>query len=121
MDFNFNIGVDRGALVAAFAGAVAYLVTQDKMKPARAFGYVIVGGMAAAYIGPAIVEGLAEYYKWNVGEKTRGALIFMTGVSGIWIIHIIVAIMEALKANVGGAVGRWVEKMFGDNKPTGGQ
>lgn len=123
MDFPSIPGLDRGAAVAAFAGAVAYLVTQDKMKPARAFGYVLVGGMAAAYIGPAICEFLSDHYKLVVGEKSRGAVIFMTGVGGIWIIHIITAVLEAFKQRAGSFVEKFLDRIFGNKTPppSGGQ
>lgn len=106
-------GLDRGALVAAFAGAVAYLCTQDKLPAMRALGYVTAGGVAAAYIGPGIVEVLADYWHIVLGERSRYALIFITGVGGIWMLHLIVSILQAFSARAGDFVGKLIERVFG--------
>lgn len=119
-------GMDRGALVAAFAGAVAYLCTQDKMPVLRAVGYVVAGGVAAAYIGPGILEHLSMpkaeggTYGWVIGEKVRYASIFITGVCGIWLLNIIVEVMRVAKEKCGTWMGGLFDRVFG-NKPNGGQ
>lgn len=121
MDFNIP-GLDRGVAVAAFSGAVAYLVVQDKLPPLRALGYVFAGGTAAIYIGPGIVEWLQMHQYIAVlpnNEMPRAgyATIFGTGVGGIWIIHVIVAILQAVKDNSTSLVQGVLNRLF---PPKGG-
>lgn len=122
MEFPQIPGVDRGVLVASFAGAVAYLCTQDKIPPLRALGYVVAGGCAAAFIGPGVVDWLtqAKYIlPGQPGERIGYAIIFVIGVCGIWLLNIIVAICAEIKKRVGGFVGALMDRISG-NKSTGG-
>ena len=126
MDMPQIPGLERGILVAAFSGAVAYLCTQDKMPPVRALAYVIAGGMAAVYFGPAIVDWMT--FKGWIAPPVPGeqmsrigyAVVFGTGVCGIWLLNIIVAIATAVKARAGDFVGKIIDRITGDNKPQGG-
>lgn len=115
--------VDRGVIVASFAGAVAYLCVQDKMPPLRAFGYVVAGGCAAAFIGPGVVDWLTQAHyipDGKPGERMGYAIIFVTGFCGIWLLNIIIAICAAFKERAGSFVGALIDRITG-NKPTGGQ
>lgn len=120
---DFNIpGIDRGMLVAAFAGAVAYLCTKDKMPALRAVAYVVAGTAAAAYLGPGAVEYMASMNPpIKLGERAQYAVVFATGVGGIWILNIIVTLLESVQKRVGGWVSGWLDKAFGaGGPPTGG-
>lgn len=121
MDLNIP-GLDRGVAVAAFSGAVAYLVVQDKLPPLRALGYVFAGGTAAMYLGPGIVEW-AQMHQYIAASTAEGmpkagyAIVFGTGVGGIWIIHVIVAILQAIKDNSTSLVQGVINRLF---PPKGG-
>lgn len=104
-----DLGLDRGTLAAAFAGAVAYLALRDRMPLGRAVVSVVAGTAAAAYLGPGIVEGLNDYYHVALGPKAQAALIFVCGVGGIWLLNFISNAFESGSSAVGG----WVNKMFG--------
>lgn len=125
MDMPQIPGLERGIIVAAFSGAVAYLCTQDKMPPLRALAYVIAGGMAAVYFGPAIVDW-CTFRGWIAPPGPAGmsrigyAVVFGTGVCGIWLLNIIVAIAAEVKARAGTFVGKMIDRVTGDNKPQGG-
>lgn len=116
MDFNIP-GLDRGTVVAAFAGAVAYLCVEEKMPALRAAAYVVAGGVTAAYLGPGMIEALYEHYNIDLKEKTRYAFVFATGVCGIWILHILTALARGLRDRSGIVVSRWVDKIFGTAPP----
>jgi hypothetical protein len=123
MDFNIP-GFDRGVAVAGFSGAVAYLVVQDKLPPLRALGYVFAGGAVAVYVGPGIVEWMQFQHYISAqlpdGSMPRAgyAVVFGTGVGGIWIIHVIVAFLQALKDRSTSLVEGIIARLFG---PKGGQ
>lgn len=125
MEFPQIPGLERGVLVAAFSGAVAYLCTQDKMPPLRALGYVFAGGASAVYFGPGIVEWLTMMHYIApppAGEQLSRmgyAVIFGTGVCGIWMLNILVAICVAVKEQAGGFVGAVIARISGKNT-TGG-
>lgn len=110
-------GLDRASLLAAFSGAIAYLCTQEKMPVVRATAYVVAGTVAAAYIGPGVVEWIDSVRVVKLGERTRFALIFVTGVGGIWLLNLIVAILKAASDRAGDFVGKLIERIFG---PKGG-
>lgn len=113
MDFPTIPGLDKGALLASFCGAVAYLSTRDKMPPLRAVGSVIAGGIAAAYIGPAVAEALGASYAFMAGDKAKYATIFVTGVGGIWILNLIVRILEECTNRAGAFADAALSRLFG--------
>jgi ABC-type Co2+ transport system permease subunit len=117
MDFPTIPGLDKGALLASFCGAVAYLATRDKMPPLRAVGSVVAGGIAAAYIGPWAADVAAENYKWMSGERARYALIFVTGVGGIWLLNLIVRILEECTKQAGDFVAGMIARLTGRTAP----
>lgn len=109
-------GIERGFAVAAFAGAVAYLCVADKMPAVRAAAYVVAGGIAASYIGPGLVEYMGTQGV-ALGERSQYALVFITGVGGIWLLHLIVAILQALKLHSSGIATRILNAVFKSTPP----
>lgn len=111
-------GVERGVVLAAFAGAVAYLCISDRMPVFRAFGSVLAGTVAAAYIGPGAIEYLVAK---NVvlGERTQYAFVFVNGVAGIWVLNLIVNILKATNARASDVVAKALERLFGTGKGGG--
>lgn len=117
-------GLDRATVLAAFAGAVAYLCTQDKMPVTRALVYVFAGAAAAIYIAPGVIEWLTEPvarggYGAVIGEKGRAAIIFATGVGGIWLLNLIIALLTAAKEQASTFVAAAIARIFnrgGDGK-----
>jgi hypothetical protein len=110
-------GIERGALLAAFAGAVAVLCTQERMPATKAALYVIAGGAVAAYLGPGIIEYLQSGYNIKLGERSQYALIFMTGVSGIWLLQITTAILAEIKTRASAFVTAFLDRVAGGGGP----
>lgn len=109
-----DFGIDRGAVVAAFSGAVAYLCTQEKMPVLRAVAYVVAGGTAAMYVGPGLIEWLtSDPHAIYLGERTRYAIIFLIGVGGIWILNLVISFLQTVRDKMGGAVDRLLDRIFG--------
>jgi hypothetical protein len=111
VDFNIP-GLDRGAAVASFAGAIAYLCTRDKLPAVRALGYLVAGTVCAMYVGPAVVEYLGTV-GYAIGKKTEYGIIFCIGVGGIWIINAIVTAFEAAGRRVSKAIGTVADRLLG--------
>jgi predicted MFS family arabinose efflux permease len=107
-------GVDRGLLVASFAGAVAYLCTKDKLPFVRAAAYVFAGTAAAVYIGPGLAEYLCAHY--DLGKKAPYAIVFTTGVGGIWIINLLVTVLESLQQRASKVVGSVIDRVFANQE-----
>lgn len=122
LDDNNILGLDRGSILAAFSGAIAYLCTQEKMPVMRALSYVVAGAVTAIYVGPAVLEYLTSPtgYNMHLGDKVRYGTIFIIGVGGIWLLHIVVSFLQQVRDKIGGAVDRLMDRVFG-SKGDGGQ
>lgn len=120
MEFNWDIpGLERTTIVASFAGAMAYLCTQDRMPLVRASGLVIAGAATAAFIAPGIIEWLADAHKVTMGLKAQYAFIFISGVAGIWTLNFIVAVGRAATEQASGFVTRLFDRIFGKERGGG--
>lgn len=103
-----DLNVDRGLLVAAFSGAIAYLCTKERMPVLRALALAFAGTAAAYYLGPVIAEWAQHHF--DLDKRATYAMVFATGVGGIWIINIIVAILERIERRSGKIVDRVLGK-----------
>jgi len=103
-----DLNVDRGLLVAAFSGAIAYLCTRERMPILRALALAFAGTAAAYYLGPVIAEWVQ--HRFDFDKRATYAMVFATGVGGIWIINIIVAILERIEKRSGSIADRVFRK-----------
>lgn len=94
-----NFNVDRSLLVAAFSGAIAYLCTKERMPILRALALAFAGTAAAYYIGPVIAQWAEGHF--GLDNRAIYAVVFITGVSGIWLINILVAVLEKVEQRSG--------------------
>lgn len=112
---DFNIpGVDRGALVASFAGAMAYLCAQDKLPVVRAIAYLAAGTATAVYLGPGLIEWLHDTGRVELGEKARYATIFITGVAGVWLLNLLIALLQAARDRAGRVIDVVLARLSGN-------
>lgn len=113
---------DRAILAAAFTGAVAYLCTQEKLPLVRAALYVLAGTATAYYIAPGIVEWLAAPKERgglavSLGERAKYAIVFATGVGGLWILHLITGFLQELRARLGAVITAFLNRFSSTQQP----
>lgn len=99
---------ERSLLVAAFSGAIAYLCTKERMPVLRALALAFAGTAAAYYLGPVAARWAMDHM--GLDQRAVYAVVFATGVGGIWIINIIVAILERIERRSGKVVDRILGK-----------
>ena len=73
-DFLTAIGINLQDLVAGFAGGVANAFVFKKSKPWAIIGSIVVGGIAANYLGPVVGKILGT---------SAGTSAFIVGLAGM--------------------------------------
>lgn len=105
--------VDKGSLLAAFSGAIAYLCMKGKMPVLVALTALVGGTLVAAFVAPGFIEWYNEVHpNAKMGDRTQGALTFLVGVSGIWLLNLLMSFFQEAQRRISSLYTGALSRLF---------